>query len=138
MPNDRKPPHIAIVGSRDYPRPDLVRAFVAGLPTDCVVVSGGAPGVDATAEAAALEAGLATLIFPADWDGLGRKAGPIRNAEIVTHADRIVAFWDGASRGTTNSVLQATGRKLPIEIYGPDGAPVPVEQVLRAARGDSR
>lgn len=134
MPNARKPPHIAIVGSRDYPRLDLVRLFVARLPGCCVVVSGGARGAEATAEEAAREAGLETLVFAADWVGLGDSAGPIRNAEVVAHADRVVAFWDGASRGTTNTVLQATGRKLPIEIYGPDGAPVPVEQALRAAR----
>ncbi|MBE9556584.1 MAG: DNA-processing protein DprA [Proteobacteria bacterium] len=133
MSTDRKQLHIAIVGSRDYPRPDLVREFVARLPADCVLVSGGARGVDAMVEEAALAAGLKTLIFHADWDWLGPKAGPVRNAEIVAHADRVVAFWDGASRGTTNTILQAAGRKLPIEIYGPDGAPISVEQALRAA-----
>src|SRR3546814_1500508 len=35
--------YITIVGSRSYPRPDLVQAYVAGLPGGCVVVSGGAP-----------------------------------------------------------------------------------------------
>lgn len=130
--------HIAIVGSRDYPRPDLVRAFVAQLPADCVMVSGGAPGVDTTAEQAALAAGLATLIIPADLDGPGQRAGLVRNAEIVIHADRLAVFWDGASPGVANLVLQAAGRRLPVEIYGPDGAPVPIEQALRAARGKNR
>jgi len=138
MPNDRKPLRVAIVGSLEYRRLDLVRAFVAQLPTDCVIISGGAPGVDATVEEAALAAGLATLTFPADWAGLGQKAGLVRNAEIVANADRLVAFWDGGSPGTANLVMQAAGRKLPIEIHGPDGAPLPVERALRAARGKSR
>jgi hypothetical protein len=138
MPKDRKLLHIAVVGSLEYPRLDLVRVFVAQLPEGCVVVSGGARGADTTAEEAAVAAGLETLIFPADWDGLGRRAGLVRNAEIVAHADRLVAFWDGASLGTANTVLQAAGRRLLIEIHGPDGAPVPVERALRAARGKSR
>src|SRR3546814_6456627 len=70
--------YIAIVGSRSYPRPDLVQAYVAGLPGGCVVVSGGAPGVDSVAEAAAKAAGLETVVFHADWESLGRRAGPIR------------------------------------------------------------
>lgn len=125
---------IAVIGSRRYARLDLVRAFIVSLAPQSVIVSGGAPGVDSAAAEAAVEAGLKTLVFPADWDGLGRQAGPIRNAEIVANADRVVAFWDGLSHGTTNTVLQAVGRRLPIELYGPDGEPLPVERALRAAR----
>ena len=138
MKHGKKTVHIAVVGSRSYPRPEIVHEFVASLPAECVVVSGGAEGVDSFAEEAAKTAGLETLIFPADWDGLGRKAGPIRNAEIVAVADRLVAFWDGHSRGTANTILQATGRKLTIELYGPAGEPLPVEQALRAARQTRR
>ena len=138
MSNDRKPIHIAIVGSRDYPRLDLVRAFVAQLPADGIMVSGGAQGVDTVAEEAALAAGLATLIIPTDRAGIDCRNGLIRNAEIVAHADRLAAFWDGTDPDLANLVLQAAGRRLPVEIYGPDGAPVPIEQALRAARGKAR
>jgi hypothetical protein len=138
MPKDGKPLRVAIVGSQEYSRLDLVRDYVAQLPAGCVIVSGGAQGVDAMVEEAALAMGLATLIFSADWADLGQNAGLVRNAEIVANADRLVSFWDGASPGTANLVLQAAGRRLPIEIHGPDGAPMPVEQVLRAARGKSR
>ena len=138
MPNDGKPLRVAIVGSQEYSRLDLVRDYVNQLPAARVIVSGAARGVDAAAEEAALAAGLATLTFPADWTGLGQNAGLVRNAEIVANADRLVSFWDGDSPGTANLVLQAAGRRLPIEIHGPDGAPMPVEQALRAARGNSR
>jgi hypothetical protein len=58
----------------------------------------------------------------------------IGNSFILPSLDRVVAFRPGANRGTTNTILQAMGRKQPIEIYGLDGAPIPVEQALRAAR----
>ncbi len=124
---------VAIVGSRSYPRPDLVEAFVADLPDGSVVVSGGARGADTFAEEAAKAAGLETLIFHADWENLGRKAGPLRNEQIIAHADRVVAFWDGRSRGTLNSVALASRAGLPVEIFGPDGERVDLGQALGCA-----
>ena len=121
---------IAIVGSRDYPRPDLVEAFVARLPKSAVVVSGGARGVDSVAVEAAEARGLEAVVFPADWRRWRRSAGPRRNAEIVEHADRVVAFWDGASRGTLDTVRRARRAGLPIEIYDAGGAALPVEVAL--------
>ena len=59
---------IAIVGLRHFDRPEMVEAFVAALPADAVVISGGAQGVDAVAEEAAREHGLETRVFAADWD----------------------------------------------------------------------
>lgn len=83
--------HVAIIGSRHYPEPGPVSAYVSRLPADAVAVSGGSPGVDSFAEDAAKARGLETLIFAADWDQFGRRAGPIRNARIVAQADRVVA-----------------------------------------------
>lgn len=75
--------YIAIVGSRHYPRPDLVDAFVADLAADSTVISGGAPGVDSVAEEVARAHGLQTLIFHADRDNLAGKA-TIRSAWRVS------------------------------------------------------
>jgi len=106
MTNDGKPLCVAIVGSQEYSRLYLVRTYVEKLPAGSVIVSGGARGVDATAEEAALATGLATLIFPADWAGLGQNAGLVRNDEIAANANRLVSFWNGASPGTANLALQ--------------------------------
>lgn len=51
--------------------------------------------------------GLELMVFPADWDRYERKAGPLRSAEIVAAANRVVAFWNGRSRGTLNTGMQA-------------------------------
>jgi len=129
----REPEKVGIVGSIDFPTPELVEAYVAGLPASVTVVSGGAKGVDSWAEAAARERGLGVEVFHADWRGLGRRAGPIRNGQIVGGSDRIVAFWDGHSRGTLNTIVQAHRAGLEIHIYGPSGEVVPLEEALGAA-----
>ena len=70
---------IAIIGSRAFPAPELVERFVAELPVSAVVVSGAARGVDTWAKEAANSPGIETKVFHADWVGLSRRAGPIRN-----------------------------------------------------------
>lgn len=46
--------------------------------------------------------------FIADWNKLGRAAGPARNAEMVDFVLRqggfMVAFWDGSSPGTADCI----------------------------------
>lgn len=125
--------HIAVVGSREYPNPKLVREFVSRLPAGTVVVSGGADGVDGWAEVAAKECGLETLVFVPDWKRLGGRAGPIRNEQIVIHAGRIVAFWDGSSRGTLNTLVAARDAAVPVDVFGPDGEVVQPYVALRSA-----
>lgn len=95
---------IAIVGSREYASPHEVTNFVASLPDDAVVVSGGARGVDTWAEQAARMRGLAVEVHRANWKDYGKRAGFVRNYTIVKSADRVVAFWDGESRGTAHSI----------------------------------
>lgn len=107
---------IAIVGSRDYHDPQAVADTVAGLPGDTTVISGGARGVDSWAERAARARGLAVEIHPANWDAYGRRAGFVRNYTIVKSADRVIAFWDGKSKGTAHSIRVARNLGKDIEI----------------------
>ena len=124
------PDGIAIVGSRHFPRLDLVEAFVASLAPETVVISGGAQGVEDAAERAARARGLEVIVFHADWKAYGRQAGPMRNPEIVAQADRFVAFWDGRSQGTLDTIVQAVNANLPVEIFDSDGHPVLIDDVL--------
>ena len=78
---------IAIVGSRDYVDLERVTAYVNSLPDDTELVSGGARGVDRTAEQAAWSRKLTVKCFPADWEQYGKEAGFIRNQNIVNYAD---------------------------------------------------
>lgn len=109
---------VAIVGTRVYPHLDRVRSYIATLPPDTTIVSGGALGVDSTAEQAARARGLDVLIFRADWQRDGKGAGLKRNTQIVESADVVVAFWDGESAGTLDSIKKATKRNKKVVIYG--------------------
>lgn len=71
-------PCIAIVGSREFPDPERVREFVLNLPTNTIVGSGAARGVDRVAAATARARHLQVLEYPAQWDRYGRSAGYIR------------------------------------------------------------
>ena len=105
---------MAIVGSRDFRNLDKVQAFVRLLDKDIIIVSGGARGVDRVAEREAEACGLQTMIFPAQWDIYGKRAGFVRNREIVAHADELVAFWDGKSKGTAHSIELAQQKGIPV------------------------
>ncbi len=50
------------------------------------IVSGVARGADRLGEQYAKVAGYEVSRFPADWDGLGKKAGYVRNAEMAKYA----------------------------------------------------
>ena len=85
-------------------------------PEIIVIVSGHASGADTLGERYAQERGYETEVYPADWKTNGRAAGPIRNAQMATVADALIAFWDGKSRGTKNMIDTATKRGLQVAV----------------------
>lgn len=81
-----------------------------------VIISGHATGADALGERYAQERGLSLDAHPADWNKHGRAAGPIRNAEMAEAADTLIAFWNGASRGTKNIIDTAKSKGLKVVV----------------------
>jgi hypothetical protein len=82
-----------------------------------IVVHGGARGADTLAEQAARAFGMGTESHPADWGGYGKRAGFIRNAEIVSlGADLALAFYkQGAgNRGTDHCARLAERARIPV------------------------
>jgi len=101
---------IAVVGSRQCTAKDSVEYLIGSLAAkdpDTIIVSGGARGVDSWAAQATKRAGLRVEVYLADWDTHGKAAGFIRNATIVEESDKVVAFWDGVSRGTNDTIKKA-------------------------------
>ena len=97
---------IAVIGSRTFNDYELVKETLSTF-TISLLVSGGAKGADSLGERYANENNIETLIFKPDWKKHGPAAGPLRNTDIVNNADTIIAFWDGESRGTKDSITKA-------------------------------
>ncbi len=95
---------VAIVGSRHYKDLLAVRAYVRLLPIEDVVVTGGAPGVDTTAEQAARRRGMIVDVYLPDYEKHGKRAPLVRNETIAATCDRMVAFHDNWSRGTLHAI----------------------------------
>lgn len=112
---------IAVVGSRGYKNLDWVRACVVALPEGSMVLSGGAPGVDRAAEQTAARYHIPLYVFLAAWDLRGRGAGLARNSQIVEAADEVIAFWDGKSRGTLDTIRKARAKGIPVKVYDEAG-----------------
>jgi len=115
---------VAIVGSREFTDYELMVRWMGSILGECglkwgldwdrledrqrvLVISGGARGADSLAGRYANDVGFYFTEIPACWDVYGKRAGMIRNTQIVESADLIVAFWDGESRGTADTIEKA-------------------------------
>lgn len=121
---------VGITGSREFPSPVLVGAFilsVAARDPNVIICQGRARGVDSWARKAAVEANLWVIDVPVEgphWDFHGKVAGHKRNAIIASISDRVVAFWDGKSRGTRDCIRTALILERPVRIIMGDGSVV--------------
>ena len=110
---------VAIVGSRKYADLDAVRAYVDALPINVAVISGLAEGVDLVAISAAINRGMIGVEVPVHNEAyrrLGKGAYFARNAVIAELCTRMVAFWDGESRGTAHAIECAKKLGKPVEV----------------------
>lgn len=104
-----------ICGGRDYR--DIV-TFTNAMnalilhPRDAVIIHGAAPGADKMADHWGRQNGAQVIACPADWDTLGKAAGPIRNATMLKdhQPDVVIAFPGGP--GTEDMVQRARKAKL--------------------------
>ena len=94
---------VAIVGSRSIAVTDVGMYISDGDE----IVSGGAIGVDCCAAEYAKKNGLKFTVFLPQYERYGRAAPIVRNKKIVEYADKIVAFWDGSSKGTLSVIKYA-------------------------------
>lgn len=89
-----------------------------GLPAGASIITGSASGVDAAATRAAREKGIPVQVLPASFDELAdaTKAAE-RNQRLVDACDVLVAFWDGASKGTRSTVDRALDSGKEVHVY---------------------
>ena len=103
---------VAVIGSRSISSIDIG----AHISASDEIVSGGAVGADFCAAEYAREKGLKLTVFLPQYEKYGRAAPIVRNKEIVDYADKVVAFWDGKSKGTLSVIKYAEKTGKPCDI----------------------
>ena len=116
---------LAVVGSRGFKNDYLLTTILDNIMAETEIteiVSGGAKGADSLAEMYAKGMNIKIKIFPVDWNDMTEPclkkrnsrgqyfnalSGHNRNTKIVEHADKVIAFWDGKSPGTKNTIDKA-------------------------------
>ncbi len=112
---------VAIVGSRRFSDPERVIEYVKSLPPRASIITGSASGVDAAATKAARARGIPVQVLPASFDELADATrSAARNQRLVDACDVLVAFWDGASKGTRATVDRAldSGKEVHVFVGG--------------------
>ena len=103
---------IAIIGSRNI----IIKNIDKYISIDDEIVSGGAKGVDTCAAEYARVNGIKLTEFLPQYEIYGRAAPIVRNKAIVDYADKVIAFWDGTSKGTLSVIKYAEKIKKQCEV----------------------
>jgi hypothetical protein len=108
---------VLVCGSRHFNDYDKLKEVLNGR-TISEIIHGGARGADTLAGQYGEDHSIPVRCFPALWDLHGKRAGPIRNTQMLREGtpDYVVAFLAKDSRGTKNMIDQATKANLPVEI----------------------
>lgn len=114
---------ILVCGGRNYRDRDFIFATLNTVHASydggvTCLIHGNAPGADSIADEWALAIGIDCVAYPADWVLHGRRAGPIRNAQMLAEEPDIqlvVAFPGGS--GTEDMIRKATKRGIETLIH---------------------
>ena len=111
---------VAIVGTRTLTVGNLEKYLPEGVTE---IISGGAKGIDTCAREYAIQNGLKLTEYLPNYKRYGKGATHVRNADIVENSEIVLAFWDGRSRGTLETIkmCRAKGRECRIYLLTGDG-----------------
>jgi hypothetical protein len=107
---------VLVAGGRDFTDKDFLFKYLdKNFPEATVVISGRAKGADKMGESWARARGIDIEPYPAQWGRYGRKAGPIRNAEMLSKGkpDVVVVFKGG--RGSEHMATIARKAKVMVK-----------------------
>ena len=118
--------NILVTGSRYWTNEDVIRGVLVGFDRN-ILIHGNCRGVDRIAGRIAKELGFRVLPVPAKWNIYGKKAGVLRNIQMLDlltgGKDVVLAFHEDitSSKGTKHCVREAKKRDLYVLIFGVDG-----------------
>ena len=107
-----------VCGSRRWRDRKIISDRLFDLPSNSVIVHGGAAGADKIAGQEAQKLGLLVEVHKPDYERWSKKYAPLQRNERMAElgADLCIAFWDGVSTGTTHMIGQARERRIPVEV----------------------
>lgn len=114
---------VLVCGSRDWEDGQIVYSRLQRVADEAPrgsveVIHGAARGADYLAGVVAARLGLIVCEFPADWRGKGKRAGILRNLEMLEQQpDLVLAFQRNGSRGTQHTIDEARKRGIPVEVF---------------------
>lgn len=116
---------LLVCGGRDFTDENLMHSVLDFRRTLEVLIHGVARGADTLAGEWAKFWGVPVDAYPADWDRLGKRAGALRNAQMLREGKPtlVIAFPGGA--GTANMVEQSLTAGVPVLHVNPASSPSP-------------
>lgn len=125
--------NLAIIGSRgfnnySYAKKEILDIIQKNKIPITKIISGGASGADKIAEIFAKNFNVQIEVIAPDWSK-GKQAGVIRNTDIIKKSDCIIAFWDGKSKGTLDSINKA--KRLNKKLFIVKTSPTDINEGVR-------
>lgn len=112
---------LLITGSRKWADHHAISAalfdywYRAGKVNDILLMHGGAAGADVLAAQVWAANGMQTEAWPADWDRYGRRAGILRNLQMLDmQPEHVIAFIRDNSPGASHCAAEAERRGIPV------------------------
>lgn len=115
----RDAPRVIVAGGRDFndymQLEQVLDKFLADKP-EAKIISGMAEGADTLAIQYADKHKLTKILFPANWKRHPRRAGFLRNEDMLTIGTHLVAFWNGKSHGTQHMIEITKAKGIPVTV----------------------
>lgn len=133
-----EPVRVLVCGSRTWSTYGFQAAVLSGVDTylnGAVIIHGAASGADRYADKWAKENGKVVgenlLPFPADWDAFGKRAGYIRNQQMLDDGRPgvVLAFVD-------KPLAESKGTKMMVDIASTAGVPCYVVEKIKLSKDE--
>ncbi len=119
---------LAIIGARTF---NDYALLCKEIETQCItwgflitdikmIISGHCKGADMLGEKFAKQHSIQTFILKPDWKKFGKRAGFVRNHDIIAHATHVIAFPSINGSGTQHSITLAQQQNKDLHVVNFD------------------
>lgn len=113
---------VLVCGSRTWEDVWTIQDALCGLQVehdaDLEIIHGGANGADRFADEICRDYGIRQRVFRPNWNKYGKRAGIVRNRQMLDEEpDLVLAFTNGTA-GTQYTIDSARGREIPVIVVG--------------------